>query len=418
MVRSFIPRALPSAMINTPTSIPPRYDFFSPEVVRDSLPLLNRLRSEDPVHFSPQLGGWLLTRHADVMSALKDPRFVQASGTGRMDALPEEARQQIRPLRDSIRLWMGNDSTEDHLRFQRILKKYFTPSTIEALRPRIQELTHELIDAAQARGRAEVVSELAYPLPANVIAEMLGVPTKDRELLQHWSRDILSIFRSSTLEKLLQSQKSVMEMTDYMRPIVAEHRLTPRKDLISVFVEEEAAGNIRGTEEIAANCVLLLFAGHETTANLICNGLSALLDHPDQLALLRAHPELMPSAVEEMLRYSGIGGVVVRVAGTHLELGGKHIEPGQLVFVSLAAANRDSDVFPEGDRFDITRKQSKHVTFGHGAYYCLGAALARLEAQIFFSTLLPRFPHLRLENREWVSSPPLRRQLAALNVTF
>jgi len=236
MVRSFIPRAFPSAMINTPTSTPPRYDFFSPEVVSDSLPLLNRLRSEDPVHFSPQLGGWLLTRYADVMSALKDPRFVQASGTGRMDALPEEARQQIRPLRDSIRLWMGNDSTEDHLRFQRILKKYFTPSTIEALRPRIQELTHELIDAAQARGRAEVVSELAYPLPANVIAEMLGVPTKDRELLQHWSRDILSIFRASTLEKLLQSQKSVMEMTDYMRPIVAEHRLTPRKDLISVFV--------------------------------------------------------------------------------------------------------------------------------------------------------------------------------------
>ncbi|WP_257449357.1 cytochrome P450 [Archangium lipolyticum] len=405
-------------MINTTSPTPPRYDFFTPEVVRDAHPLLTRIRSEDPVHFSPQLGGWLLTRHSDVVAALKDPRFIQATGTGRLDAMPEEARQQLRPLRDSIRLWMGNDSTEDHLRFQRILKKYFTPSTLEALRPRIQELTNELLDAAQARGKAEVVSELAYPLPANVIAEMLGVPTKDRELLQTWSRDLLNIFRSSSMEQLLQSQKSVMEMTDYMRPIVAEHRVNPRKDLISVFVEEEAAGNIRNTEEIAANCVLLLFAGHETTANLICNGLSALLDHPDQLAQLRSNPELMPSAVEEMLRYSGIGGVILRVAGTQIEMGGKQIQPGQLVFVSLASANRDSDSFPEGGRFDITRKHNKHVTFGYGAYYCLGASLARLEAQVFFSTFLPRFPNLRLENREWVPSPPLGRQLTALNVTL
>ncbi|QRK05318.1 cytochrome P450 [Archangium violaceum] len=406
------------AMLNANVVTSPRYEFFSPEAIANSQSLLSRIRSEDPVHFSDQLGGWLVTRYADVMAALKDPRFLQATGTGRLDAMPEAARQQLRPLRDSIRLWMGNDSTEDHLRFQRILKKYFTPGTLEALRPRIQELTTELVDAARARGRAEVVSELAYPLPANVIAEMLGVPTKDRELLQRWSRDLLPIFTASSMEQLLQSQKSVLEMTDYMRPIVEEHRREPRQDLISVFLAEEAAGNIRDVEEIAANCVLLLFAGHETTANLICNGLSALFDFPDQLELLRAKPELMQSAVEEMLRFSGIGGTITRVAGTDLELGGKKIAPRQLVFVSLASANHDPEVFPEPSRFDITRKTNKHVTFGYGSYYCLGAALARLEAQVFFSTFLPRFPNLRLVDRAWEPSPPLGRRLTALNVSF
>ncbi|HEX8437848.1 cytochrome P450 [Archangium sp.] len=405
-------------MLKENTSTPPSYDFFTPEAMENAHSLLNRIRSEDPVHWSPQLGGWLLTRYADVHAVLKDPRFLPATGTGRLDAMPEEARKQIRPLRDSIRLWMGNDSTEDHVRFQRILKKYFTPGTLEALRPRIQELTTELVDAAQARGRAEFVSELAYPLPANVIAEMLGVPTKDRELLQRWSRDLLPIFTASSMEQLLQSQKSVLEMTDYMRPIIAEHRRTPRKDLINVLVEEEAAGNVRNGEEIAANCVLLLFAGHETTANLICNGLSALFEYPDQLALLRANPELMPSAVEEMLRYGGIGGSIARIAGTKLEVGGKQLEPGQLVFVSLASANRDPEMFPDAGRFDITRKQNKHVTFGYGAFYCLGAALARLEAQVFFSTFLPRFPNLRLERQEWEPSPPLGKRLSALHVTF
>jgi hypothetical protein len=405
-------------MINANTPNPPRYNFFTPEAMENSHSLLNQIRTEDPVHWSDQLGGWLLTRYADVHMALKDPRFVVATGTGRLDAMPEEARKQIRPLRDSIRLWMGNDSTEDHLRFQRIFKKYFTPGTLEALRPRIQELTNELVDAAQARGRAEFVSELAYPLPANVIAEMLGVPTKDRELLQRWSRDLLPIFTASSMEQLLQSQKSVVEMTDYMRPIIAEHRRTPRKDLISVLVEEEAAGNVRNEEEIAANCTLLLFAGHETTANLICNGLSALFDNPDQLALLREKPELMQSAVEEMLRFSGIGGTIARLATTKLELGGKQFEPGQLVFVSLSSANRDPEMFSDPQRFDITRKQNKHVTFGYGAYYCLGAALARLEAQIFFTTFLPRFPNLKLEKREWEPSPPLGKRLSAMHVTF
>jgi cytochrome P450 len=370
------------------------------------------------VHFAPRLGGWLLTRHADVVSALEDPRCVQATLSGRLDALPEKTRQQLRPLRNSLRLWMGNENTEDHLRFQLILKKYFTPATVEALRPRIQELTTELVDTVQARGKAEVVSELAYPLPASVIAELMGVPAKDHELILRWSRDLVPIFAESSMEALLQSQKSVLEMTDYMRSIIAEHRRTPRKNLTHVLIEEEAAGNIHNEEEIAANCVLLLFAGHETTSNLICNGLWALLKHPDQLALLREKPELLPSAVEEMLRFEGVGGPIVRVTSTNIKLGGKHIGPRQYLFVSLMAANHDPELFNDPDGFDITRTQNKHVTFGYGPFYCLGAALARLEAQVFFSTFLSRFPNPRLESAKWRPLPPLGRRLHSLQVSF
>jgi cytochrome P450 len=398
----------------------PQYDLFSRETALDPYPVLHRLREEDPVHYSPGLHGWLVTRYDDIAKAIKDPALTTASMVSQIDRLPEEQRRELAPLRTSIAMWMGHTDPDDHARMQRVLKKYFTPGMVEALRPRAQAITDELVSAFERRGHAEVVADLAYPLPARVIAEMLGVPAEDRDLLPRWSRDITAVFQPLNVARLLQSQKSVVEMSEYMRGLVADRRRSPRDDLISALVQAEAEGGIRDEEEILANCVLLLFAGHETTAALLGKGLLLLLQHPGELALLRQRPDLLPNAVEEMLRVDGPASIVPRFAVAALELGGKAIEPGHLVYPALGAGNRDPAYYPDPDRFDITRSTARHLAFGQGLTYCLGAALARMEAQVGFSTLLRRVPDLRLgpEGPSWEVRPPFARHLESLPIVF
>jgi cytochrome P450 len=398
----------------------PEYDLLSPEVRADPHPVLHRMRSADPVHFSAQLHGWVLTRYADIAAALKDPRLTAARMVGQLDLLPEEPRRQLEALRTSVAMWMGHTNRDDHVRMQRVIKRYFTPSTVEALRPRAQAITDELIDGWQSRGECEVVAELARPLPARVIADMLGVPDADRDLLPSWSRDISAVFGQLDLASLLQSQRSIVEMSEYMRPIVAARRAQPADDLISLLIAAQDQGAIHSEDEILANCVLLLFAGHETTAGLISNGMYLLLRHPEQLAALRADPALLPGAIEEMLRYAGPASATTRFSVAPLELGGKSIEAQQLLFLVLAAGNRDPEHCPDPDRFDLTREPGRHLAFGQGTFYCLGAALARLEAQVCFSTLFRRLGELRLQppGPSWETRSPFSHALLSLPIAF
>ncbi len=295
-----------------------------------------------------------------------------------------------------------------------------SPGTIEALRPRIHQIAEGLVDALAGRGEFEVVADLAYPLPARVIAELLGVPQVDRDLLPRWSRDISAVFQQPELDRLLASQRSVVEMSEYLRGLAADRRREPREDLISAMVAAQEQGTIASEEEIAANCVLLLFAGHETTALLVSRGMLVLLDHPDQLAWLRAHPERLPGAIEEMLRFAGPVMFTIRIPVEPVELGGVPVGPNEPVYLMVGAGNRDPERYPDPDRFDVTRRMVANLAFGHGSFYCLGAALARMEAQVCFETLFRRVGDLALapDGPSWQPVPPLNRALTRLPVTL
>jgi hypothetical protein len=394
------------------------YDFFSLEAAGDSHSFLRRVRTGDPVYWSSQFRGWVLTRHADVLAAARDRRLVSPPTTGWLDRLPAELKPRFQPASDALRLWAGLGGEQDHLDFQRALKKYFTPAQMERLRPRVQRLTDELLDAARNPEELEVVEELARPLTASVIGELLGLPAGDRERLLRWSTDIQSFFRYADLESLHRGQRSLLEMQDAMRPLVEERRRVPREDLLSVLVSQEEGFFAREPEAAVANCVMLLFAGHETSSRLISSGLLLLLEHPGQQALLRERPELMSSAVEEMLRYEGSTPGMMRVSREPLELGGRRFSAGESFVLVYRAANRDPEAFPEPERFDITRQPNRHLAFGMGAFSCLGAALARLEAEVCLRTVLERMPGLRpaFETPDWIPLPPMDRRLRSLRV--
>jgi cytochrome P450 len=336
-----------------------------------------------------------------------------------LNRLTPAEQEELAPVRRSIEMWMGHTVPADHVRFQKLLKRYFTPAMVDRLRPRVREFTHELLDAVAAKGRMDVVRDLAYPLPANVIAEMLGMPVSDREQLQAWSRDILPIFGDGDLPQLREAQRGMLEMHDYLRLIAADRRRAPREDVLSMFMAAEAEGTVT-EDEAVANCVLLLFAGHETTANLIANGLVLLFDNPGQLAALRANPGLTPLAVEEMLRCDGPAGVIGRVTTDPVELAGQAVPAGKHIYLALMAANRDPEVFPDPDAFDITRHPNRHLSFGMGTYYCLGAALARMETDECLRILLDRCPELRpaYQTPDWQPTAPIGHRLASLPVAF
>jgi cytochrome P450 len=396
-------------------------DLLAPELCLDIHPVMHRLRQEEPVYWSPQLNLWVLTRLEDISAVLRDPRFAAGSTPGRIDMMPEAERQQLRPLRDCVALWMGHTRKEDHLRIQQLLKSYFSPRMVEqVLRPKARALATQLLDAAWERGEMEIVNELGLPLSAGMIAEMLGTPTDDVKLLRWWSQNISVIFRARELKDYLQIQGAVLEMTDYLRRFIEERRRERREDLISVFLDAMEKGTIHSEEEIIANCILLLFAGHESTAGVVGNGMLRLLNNRDQMERLRREPELMPSAVEELLRFDTPIRSINRLATEDLELGGQRISAGQACCLVLAAGNRDPKFFPEPDRFDITRKSARHLTFGYGDSYCLGAPLSRMELQVCFGEVLSRMPNLepRFDKPDWIPLPPLWCHLASLKVSF
>ncbi|KFA88181.1 cytochrome P450 [Archangium violaceum] len=410
-------------MSDQPAATAPTYDIFAPDVLQDATPLLNRLRAEAPVYFSPQLQGYILTRYDDITTVLKDAEIQSAQLTGWIDQFPPEAQRQLQPLRSSLILWMGHTNVADHQRVQRVLRRYFTAATVEGLRPRVEAIVKMLLDAVQDKGELDVVQDIAHPLPTHIIGELLGVPAEDRGLFMQWSRDINNLFQMSDLETLLKTQKAVLDVQDYMRPIVEARRREPRNDLTSVLVAAQREGQLISDDELVGNCVMLMFGGHETTAYLIANSVLALMQHPEQFEMLKANPKLLPSAIDEVLRYDGSVDMLMRVTTKPLELVGGKVPANSLLLLMLRAGNRDPDMYTEPNRFDITRRTNvRNLAFGSGPFYCLGSALAQMEGQICLGEMLRRMPNLRplfdITQPDYRPQPPIRRRLETLRLAF
>jgi cytochrome P450 len=399
------------------------YTLFCRGWLANPYPLYHQLRSEDPVHWSDLANSWILTRYDDVQFALQyDPRLTAERLSPLIQQLPEATQIEVEPLRQHLSTFLQYYDPPDHTRLRTLVNKTFTPRMLECLRPRIQEIVDELVDAVYHSGRMEVIREFAYPLPAIVVAEMLGVPPEDRDQFKQWSDDIAEFFEGVGEDYAAvarRTNQSVLELTDYLGRLFAERRQHPQEDLISALVAVEEAGDRLSEAELFGMCSFILEAGHETTTGLIGNGLLALLQHPDQMQKLRNDPSLIKTAVEEFLRYDSSIQRISRVAVQAFELGGKQIRQGQRIWAMQGAANRDPAQFPEPDRLDISRQKNRHVAFGHGVHHCLGAALARLEGAIAFNTLLRRLPGLRLASEvlEWQEGVSLRT-LKLLPVAF
>jgi cytochrome P450 len=379
-------------------------NLLQPEVRADPYPFYAELRSEDPIHWDESMGFWVLTRYADIVSVYADTRFSRAQGLRRgFERLPEAEQRIAEPVYQSFSKTMFYSDPPYHTRLRGLVNNAFTPNAVEQMRPHIQRIVDDLLDAVQAKGEMDAIRELAHPLPIMVIAQMLGLPAEERGRFKEWSDDLFAILGSvpHAPELMERAAQSLAELTAYLTTLSEGRRLQPQNDLLSALVGVVEKGERLTQEELIANVTILLSAGHETTSNLIGNGLLALLRNPDQLHKLREDPALISSAVEEMMRYDNPVQIAYRSAAEDVEIGGKWIRKGDLVNSILAAGNRDPERFSEPDRFDITRDEGRHLGLGLGIHFCLGAPLVRLEAQIAFSTILRRFPEIRLATDSW-----------------
>ncbi len=369
----------------------------------DPYPLYAELRAAGPIHFVERMDSWVLTRYSDVSAGLRDLRLSSRRGSGAFSDVPKAREAEVAPFKQSLRHWVLFRDPPDHTQVRTLLNKGFLPAIIDSLRPKIQGLVEELLKTPTEKRELEVVGELAYPLPAIVIAEMIGVPREDRDRFKHWSDDLAMGLAPGLKEPhaFEAALKSWQQMDKYLSELVAARRREKqqgkaRHDVLSALLFAEEKGALLSEEEVRATLGLLLFAGHETTTNLITNGMLLLLRHPEALSALRKDPALMPAAIEEMLRYESPVQMLSRFSTEELTLAGQRVGKGQMVMLLMASANRDPAQFPEPDRFDITRRENRHLSFGMGVHFCLGAALARIEAQAAFRYILDHWPSIRL----------------------
>lgn len=404
-----------------------QYDFNSPEFLANPYPVFDQLRSNDPIFWSAENSYWILTRYADIVSLIQSDQLSSKRIAAHAARMPNEAQEHFRPFFTAVASWMLMIDPPDHTRLRGLVSKAFTPAVVENMRGLVQDLVDKMLAAVKEQGRMDVITDLANPLPATVIAELLGVPGTDQQQFKKWSDDIAvalsGIDSGATKEELhglyVVAQKSLMALSSYFRERVVELRLNPQENLLSALVQAEEHGDRLTEEELFANCVLLMIAGHETTTNLIGNGILALLQNPGQREALIANPDLIASAVEELLRYDSPVQKMGRIALKDIPVGGQQIQKGQLVCFSFAAGNRDPEQFASPNQLDLARRPNRHLAFGHGLHYCVGAALARLEGQIVVNSVLSRMPKLRLENEdlEWHRNFTLRG-LKSLPIVF
>jgi pimeloyl-[acyl-carrier protein] synthase len=386
-----------------------------PEFVADPYPTYHRLRAEEPVHHNP-LGFWVLTRYEDVVATLRDPRAIK-------EPIAAFVAARFGAPVPSVGFSMLDRDPPDHTRLRGLVSKAFTPKMVEQLRPDVQALVDGLLDRVEGAGTMDLIEEFAYPIPVTVICLMLGVPVEDRERFKQWGLDIArgldAIMLPPDSEVARRSMVSRLALAEYFRELIAERRATPRADVLSGLIAAEEAGDRLSEHELLATCILLLIAGHETTVNLIGNGTLALLRHPDQLRLLRERPALIGGAVEELLRFDGPVQRTARIPSADITIDGRTIPKGDLVMPFIGAADRDPAQFPDPDRLDITRADNRHIAFGLGIHFCLGAPLARVEGQIAINTLLRRLPRLALATERPAFRQSLTlRGLESLRVSF
>ncbi len=377
------------------------------EVIANPYPIYSDMRTQDPVHWNEPVGTWVLTRYSDVIETLRDRRMSVDRISAYSDRIPEPMQEKIAPILHIFSDMMLLSDPPKHTRLRSLANKAFTPRVVDNMRSHIQDIVDQSLDAVEGAGRMDVINDLAYPLPVRVICEMLGVAPEDQDQFKEWT-DHLAIFLGDirrAAQHVEVAQRSALDMIECLKEIIKECRQNPRDDLISALVAAEEQGDTFSQDELYSMFVLLQIGGHETTTNLIGNGLLALLQNPDQLLKLRNNPALLETAVEELLRYHSPIQATARIATEDLEIGGKPISAGQYISTYLAAANRDPDQFPDPDRLDITRQENRHLAFSFGPHFCLGAALARLEGQIAIGTVLRRMPQLRLEPPLSVEAP-------------
>lgn len=375
----------------------------------DPFPVFARLRTEDPVHWSDVLGGWVLTRYADVVATQRDPRLSSDRISPFFESLRPEQRPAVQPLISSLRSWAVFSDPPRHTRLRKLFNKAFTARAVGNLNSGIERIVHELLAPALRRGYVDLIGEFAYPLPALVICEMIGLPLSDIDEIKVWSGAIEPFLGLATRSQHVydEARRNVAEMTEHFRIIVDEHRSRPREDLLSGLIAASEGGDQLTEDELIATCMMLVFAAHTTTTHIIGNGVLALLRHPEALASLSADPsqEAVNRAVEEILRYDGPVQVARRVVREPMEIGGRSLGVGELVFPMLNAANRDPEQFSDPDRLDITRRENRHIAFGFGAHFCPGAPLARMEAQLAFAGILRSMSNIRLAGPiDWIES--------------
>lgn len=387
------------------------YDPSDPAVMADPFPVYARLREQDPVHWSPSVKSWIVTRYEDVRDLLLSDSLSVNRLVRFYTARPPAEAELLRDLIHYLNLWLAFRDPPDHTRLRRIMRHAFTAPAIERMRPSIGEITEMLLDRLEARGadRVDLIREFALQLPAFVIMDLLDVPRDRLDDFKDWSDD-MAVFiggaRNAT-DKYARAARGCQKMSGYFRDLVAERRRDPRPSFLMDLIEAQDEGDSLSDDELVATCILVLFAGHETTTNLIGNAALLLLRHPDQLALLRQDPALIHGAIEEVLRYDGPTNALVREVAEDHALHGRRLREGERVFVMVNSANRDPRQFAEPERFDITRAQNRHLTFGQGIHLCLGAKLAREEGRIAVQALFERFPEMALdpdEPPEWLDA--------------
>jgi hypothetical protein len=383
-----------------------------PAFLADPFPLYRRLRDEDPVHWSPRLKAWVLTRYDDVKRVCLDSSMSSDRLRPFFATLPPPEAQRVAELARYLTLWMVFRDPPEHTRLRRLAAKVFHVRSIHALRPNVERLTNSLLDALDGKKEFDFIADFAGPLPALVIIDMLGAPREELARLKHLS-DEMALFIGSARdapEKYERASAATREMAGIFRELVSARRAAPQRDLLSELVAIDEGGDRLTEDELVATCILLLFAGHETTTHHLANGLLALMRFPDQLERLRSDPAIAPAAVEELLRYDGPIGAQVRIVQEPHRLHGKTLRAGERVFLLMNAANRDPRAYPDPDRLDLERNGVPHLTFGFGAHICLGFPLARLEGQVALPAVLARWRRLALvtEALEWMDSMVLR----------
>lgn len=397
---------------------------FSDEVLQDPYPTYARLHEEGPLHYL-DVGGkwavWSVFSHAECSSIAKDPRCSAKRAQQMLLPLPLSRQSEFSELARMLSLWLIFMDPPEHTRLRKLLNKGFSPSVVDSLRPQVEDIVERMLKPLERGSEVELMRQFANPLPVRIILEMLGIPQELHATFVDWSRAI-AVFRGSpdrTVEHARAAQDALIALTDFFRKTVAERRRNKGNDLISLLIDIEEEGEVLTEEELYAQCTALLFAGHETTRNLIGNGMYTLLRHPREAAELRDNPEMIRSAVEEVLRYESPVQFTARVLKEDIEICGQYIPKKWTILCMLGAANRDPKQFEEPNQLNLKRLNNQHLAFSAGPHFCIGSQLARLEAQVALSNLLRRFPEMKLigPRPEWASTFGLRG-LKGLPVTL
>jgi cytochrome P450 len=388
---------------------------FDDEILQDPYPTYARLHEEGPIHYldvGSKWAVWSVISHAECSSVAKDPRLSAKRAQQMLLPLPLSRQAEFSELARMLGLWLIFMDPPEHSRLRKLLNKGFSPLAIEALRPQVEAMVDRMLKPLQHGSEVELMREFANPMPVRIISEMLGVPQELHDTFVNWSRAI-AVFRGTpdrTVEQAQAAQDALIAMTDFFRQTVAERKRNKGIDLISLLIDIEEEGEVLTEEELYAQCIGLLFAGHETTRNLIGNGMYTLLQHPQETAELREKPEMIRTAVEELLRYESPVQFTARVLKEGIEICGQHIPRKWSVLCMLGAANRDPKRFKEPNQLDLKRLNNQHLAFSAGPHACIGGQLARLEGQVAILNLVQRFPKMKLTGPrpEWASTFGLR----------